>query len=650
MAIIPTPQSSKGILDAVKGALNLFSDTNKTQGVLEQDKAQPIDEYESKLSEQKIIELTSIWKRTYAAYYDPIDKSQQMAFAYWVGRQRTEEAQNSNTTLATKDVIDNLIFESIETFLPIATRANPDPLVSADPSDVGQQIAKNIKVALVHWADTHKLRRKLARMVRQWVLARIGVVKISWNTLTKEIDIDVINPRRMIFDKDGYIDEAGHFVGEYLGEKKQATVEKLIDLFPKKEAEIIKKGGGKMGTKLEYYEWWYGGTDLFFTLDEIVLGKFKNPNWNYDIEGKEAVQEVVDQETGEVQVPGEPEQPAVQGKNHEKQKEAPYVFFSVFSTGLHPHDDTSLVLQNITIQDAINRRYRQLDKNIQGMNEGLAVSSVFTEEQAAQAAASWRRGIAIRVPSGDVTKAVTRLPAPPLPSDVGENLKDLRGELRGIFGTSGSTPQAVQKEDTVRGKILVNQQDSSRIGGGITEQIEQVADSIYNKVVQFMFVYYDEEHFVTSAGATGGVELITLKNQMFPLLKSLDITVKEGSLIPKDPITQRNEAIDLWSAQAIDPFNFFKRLDFPDPAQATQQLMLWQLFQKGMIAPNQYLPSFQIPPNNAAPPGQPLPPTSPVNNLDASPAAPPITPPTSNDAVKQQDKQLIQSVPVPKVA
>lgn len=639
MGILPTPESSGGILGAIKGALGLFGDTNKAEGVTENSTSLPIDEYESTLDEDEIIELVSQWKRTYSVYYDPIDKSQQLAFAYWIGNQRGEQTTNSNLTTETKDVTDNLIFEAVETFLPIATRANPDPLVSADPSDMGQQVSKDVKVALVNWADEQKLRRKLARMTRHWVIYRLGASKISWDVRTKTIKLDTRNPRRMIFDKDGYIDEGGRFVGEYLGEKKKETAQTLCEMFPAKKEYIVAQCKGKMGTKLEYFEWWYRGTDNFYTLEDEVLGKYKNPNWNYDGEVTET-----EPETGaEVTVP-------VQGTNHLKEPQAPYIFLSVFSTGLHPHDETSLILQNISIQDLINRRYRQLDRNIEGMNNGMVVSGkAFTEEQASQAASALRRGVAIRVPNGDVREAVSRFAAPPLPSDVPENLQDARAELRNIFGTSGSTPSGVQKEDTVRGKILVNQQDSSRIGGGITEQIEQVADTIYNWVVQMMFVYYDEEHFVTTAGAQGGMELVTLKNDKFPLLRSLNVTVKEGSLVPKDPLTKRNEAIDLWSANAIDPVNFYKALDFPDPANAAQQLILWQLFQKGAVSPQAYLPSFKV----DAGAGGAMPPPQGVGGPAVSPpltspppegAQPPI--PQSPDAVQATSQQLLGAVPV----
>ena len=609
-------------MGAIKGALGLFSDTNKALGSPEQSNPEPIDEYESSLTEIEIIELVSIWKRSYATYFDQINKSQEDAFDYWVGKQKSDDGTQL-TKESNGNVVDNLMFEAIETFLPIATRSNPEPLVSADPSEAGQVLAKNIKVALSHEADVQKLRRKLAKMTRQWIINRLGAVKITWDVQTKEIKTDVINSRRMVFDKDGYIDEGGNFQGDYIGEKKKASAQTLVLMFPNKRELIEAKSGEKKGTKLEYYEWWYRKNgrweDVFYTIDDTVLGKYKNPNWNYS---------------------GEEE-----GKNHLKDLKAPYVFLSMFTTGLHPHDDTSLVMQNVTIQDMINRRWRQIDRNVEGMNNGMVVSGdAFTEEQASQAASALRRGVAIRVPSGKVGDAVQRFSAEPIPATVFQSLQDGRNELRGIFGTSGSTPQGIQREDTVRGKIMVNQQDTSRIGGGITEQIEQVADTIYNWWVQFMFVYFDEEHFITTAGSQGGMELITLKNTDFMVLKTLTVTVKEGSLVPKDPLTQRNEAIDLWSANAIDPFNFYKKLDFPDPAQATQQLILWQMFQKGMVPPNAYLPSFQMPVQGAV--GQV--PNPAVNPPPASvpPEGAPEQVPTSPEAINAQSQQTLASVPL----
>lgn len=637
MALNPTQTASTGIWGAIKGALGLFADINKSAGVTENNNPQPIDPYESTYTEDKIISLIGQWKGTYTTYNASIEPSQQLSFEYWIGKQRTDEI---DTFAGQVPLVDNKIFESVETFIPIATRANPDPLVQADPTDIGQRLAHDIKQALVHEADRQKLRKLLKAGVRHWIIYRLGVWKVSYNTITDEIETTVINPKRLVLDKNGHWDEAGFFTGEYIGEKKKITADKLVEMFPKKKDIIMEKAQDKMGTELEYFEWWYRNKDIFFTMDETVLGKFKNPHWNYD-QG-----ETVDPATGQ-QLPAQP------GKNHFKEPKAPYVGLTVFTTGLQPHDETSLILQNVGIQDMINRRWRQIDKNVEGMNNGMAVGNGFTEAQAAQAANALRRGQAIRVPSGNVNEQIARLPAPPIPNQVFETLRDGREELRNIFGTSGSTPEGVNSQDTVRGKILVNQLDSSRIGGGVTEYIEQVADSIYNYWVQMMFVHYTDEHYIVTAGTMGGTELITIKNTVFGLVKSLLITVKEGSLIPKDPLTQRNEAMDLWSAQAIDPRTLFQRLDFPDANEATKQLLLWQQVQAGQIPPQMYIPDFPMPQMQPGMPGQPGQMGQPQPGV-GGPAVNPLGPPTpgapapqaTQGGIQQASQQLLGQVQI----
>lgn len=622
------PQSS-AIMNSIKGVMGLFDDINKGNNSDGQ-QTTTAEEYTSKFSDEQIVTLINKWNQDYDAYYADIDKSQKLAFEYWLGKQTTL-VQDS---LEGRAIVVNKLFEAIETFLPIATRANPDPLVTGDKSEESQKLVKDLKEALVYQADEQKLRRKLARMTRHWVLYRIGVLEIDYDVEVDDIKTTVINPKRVIFDKDGFVDEAALFTGEYLGIKYKVTASRLMQMFPDKKTEITAKAGGKMGTKLEYIKWWYRGQDVFFTLDKVVLGKFKNPHWNYD--GEELRK---DPETG-AEIKEE-----IQGINHLKKPTAPYVFLSIFNTGLQPHDDTSLVLQNISQQDQINKRHRQLDKNIDSQNNGLVVDGrVMTQEQAAEAASALRKGASIRV-MGDPNSTIARPNVPALPGDVWNALNKAEQDLSGIFGTSGSTPTGIKSEETARGKIMVNQMDASRIGGGVTEYIEQVADTVYNLWVQMMFVHYDNEHYIDTIGVQDGSETIMLVNQRFT--KSLNITVKEGSLIPKDPLTQRNEAMDLWSANAIDPLSLYKKLDFPDPQQATQNLILWQMLQKGQITPDQYLPTFQAP---TAPGGLPTeqpgtggPAVNPMTGGDIGQTAPEQGTQSAEDI---QSKQLLSSVPM----
>jgi hypothetical protein len=185
--------------------------------------------------------------------------------------------------------------------------------------------------------------------------------------------------------------------------------------------------------------------------------------------------------------------------------------------------------------------------------------------------------------------------------------------------------------------------DSSRIGGGVTEYIEQVAASAYNWMVQMMYVHYDNEHYFNAIGLEEGQQMIALKNTRFT--HTLTITVKEGSMIPKDPLTQRNEAIDLWSANAIDPLSLYKKLEFPDPVGATKKLIMWQMLQKGQVPPDAYLPGFSQGQQEAQLP-QPGQGTNEVNPLPDGANAQPTPQPGAQVPEQVASRELLDSVPI----
>jgi hypothetical protein len=608
-----------GAYTAVKQALSLFSPFNKVSGnVAENEQGTPdvIAQYRSEMEDSEIIALKNQWKRDYSIYYRDIEQVQKTNYEYWLGKQTKqtiEDMMDANRTL-----VDNEIFIDLETFLPIATRANPEPVVTIDQATGDQSLADLVRNSLYYQADRQKIRMLLKGTTRDWSLAKIGILKLRWDNVKNDIATDVINPLRIILDKDGYVDVGGNFTGDYIGEVKMIAAGDLAKLFPKSKEIIMSKSGGKKGTKLQIEEWWYKKKDYFFTLDNTVLGKYKNHLWNYDGEG-------------------------VEGHNHLEEMCDPYIFLVVYTTRTQPHDDTTPVQQAIPVQDLINRRFRQIDKNAESTNNGIVVNGNLNSEQAALAAEAIRKGGAIRIPDKnvDVRTAVMRLPAPNLAPFVYENISDGRKVMANIMGISGSTPDSISNEDTARGKILVNQMDASRIGGAITENLEQVADTWYNKVLQIMYVYYDVPHFAAAIGQYGAQELIQIKNT--DLIGKIMVTVKEGSMVPKDPLTLRNQAIDLWSANGIDPISFGKALEMPDPYEYAKNLLLWQLIQKGSVPPQMMFPDFGAPQGNAQPQqGGPA-----VNPLTQQGVQNPAPQPTSNDAVQQQGTQLLQSVPAP---
>ena len=538
----------------LEGYYSIGKDRNKVHDDNEEDNKEGVvsdllPELELSMSDEELIKLKKDWEKRWEPYSVDIEKLQTKNEDYWLGHQYSKE----------KQPIDNLIFEALETFLPIATRPKADPTVEG--SEEGKRVQTLVRQMLIHLIDVLNYNLKLKQVVRYWALYLLGVMKVGWSMKTNDITCKPIRPQKLILDPDATIEE-GEYTGYYIGEYLKDQASDLVLRFPKKEKYIREQAKDKMGTTIQYIMW---TTDeyVFWTLNDEVLDKKKNPHWNYDSEQTQMDEMGV--ETSQ----------SVEGRNHFKVPKKPYIFLSIFNLGKQPHDETNLINQNITLQDLINKRLLQIDKNADSTNGGLIVSGdAFTEKQAQQAGAALRKGGTVYVPSGPVDQSVRRDTGTALPPFIYQSLLDCRNELRNIFGTRGSTPQGTVNEQTVRGKLIVKGQDVDRIGGGVSKYLEQFSDQVYNWFVQLMYVYYDEPHSASVLGAERAKEYITLQSNQ--LTSDLLVSVKEGSMIPHDPVSERNEAIDLWGVGALDPITFFDKLEFPNPRETARQLFLWK--------------------------------------------------------------------------
>lgn len=470
---------------------------------------------------------------------------------YWQGKQF--EKIKADTSRA---MVDNLIFEALETFLPQATRRNPEPLVLLDNSEENDQIKESyiqhVKLRLGDLADKNKLRLKLKKSIRFWAIYHLGIAKIGWDVEKDMPVVKTVRPRKIILDPEATIDEDG-YTGSHVGEYRRMEAFKLLEHVTdeaNKEfiTELVK---GDMATEVQFIEWWTNEY-VCWVLDKHILLKNKNPHWNYN----QTVQNVaVDEYGNETST-----QQEVPGINHFTAPLMPYVFLSVFNLGDQPMDKTSLISQNLANQDLINKRNKQIDKNADSMNGGMVVSlarSGLTQDQAKKVTDALRKGGTVVIPDGAPRDAVERYPANGLPADVFNQLVDTRERLRDIFGIRGSSAAGLETEKTVRGKFLNQQTDTDRIGGGITEYLEQHADDIFNWFLQMLYVYDSRFQFVN-----GNVPA------------KLVISVKEGSLLPKDSMTIANQSVELAVAGKMSLIDLYKKLEYPNPEEMASNTWL----------------------------------------------------------------------------
>ena len=550
---------------------SLGADINKQKGETAPETKQGVvsdklPELTLEMADEEIIKLTTKWEKSWkdsakkAEWEKQIEENEK----YWLGQQFDKPQADKSRAM-----VDNLIFESLETFLPQATRRNPEPLVTLDATiDTTPQyeaFVQKTKNRLADLADKNKIRLKLKKAARHWAIYQLGVAKFGWN-LDRDIPtVKILRPQRVILDPDSTIDEDG-YTGERIGEYRKLTASKILSLIGDKAPEAGSEEGpssarraidevakDNLATEVQFQEWWTP-TYMCWVLGKTVLLKKKNPHWNYDMPAVETQVDIYGNE-----MPGTEEQ---LGHNHFSSPDMPYSFLTVFNLGDQPMDKTSLISQNLANQDLINKRNRQITKNADGMNGGVVVSlarSGLTATQAKNVTEALRKGGVIVIPDGSPREAIDRYPAPALPPDIYNQLADTRARLRDIFGVKGSSQAGLEGEDTVRGKIISRGLDTDRIGGGVTEYLEQFADDIYNWFLQLLYVYDTGFQFVP--------ETVPPK---------IIVSVKEGSLLPKDSTTIANQALELAKLNRISTLDLFKRLEYPNPEELAANVWLEQ--------------------------------------------------------------------------
>lgn len=554
----PISQNVQGVQQLVGSRLN--KTPYSTDLPLEGSTEEPQDVLSLDTPDEDLLALANRWTNSYREYEGKIKPRQEVNKQFYLGKQN-----QGGATVASEPIAANLLFEAEETFLPAALAKNPEPVVWADNTEEGNKLAKDVKSMLQYHSDTLVLRSKLKLMTRQWSIYFVGVAKHGWDNEIQDIKSEIRKPQNFIFDPNGFVNCYGDYEG-YLGERIPICAEDLIKKFPDHTDHISDVVEGKLGTEVVYTEWWSPDDKYcFYTFKGKILDKHKNEFYNYGTEEEEQ------DEDGVMQVVKR------EGRNHFARPKKPYTFLSVFSLEEQPHDMTSLIEQNIPNQRRITRRTEQIDYNLSRSNNSDVFSeNNFNQETAKQAARALAVGNPIIVPKGGpINEAIHRLQAPGLDASFFNELEISKNDLRSIFGTQGITATQQDEDQTARGMILNNQYDNTRIGGGIGDALEQVADNIFNWWVQLYYVFYDVEHFAAIMGQMKAVEYVTLSSQN--LDRRLVISVAPNSMKPKDETTEMNQALSLWEKGALDPKTLLTILDFPDPQTTAENSVLWSV-------------------------------------------------------------------------
>ena len=509
--------------------------------------------------------------------------------AYWKGDQL-----NTTTQYAWRDqTVQNHVFMATETVVPIVISENPEVAVfPAQQTPEAEKIADKLqKMCRYHW-DRLFMQDKMAVFARHLVIYRFAVIKFFWDYLKDDIGTIIVNPKQIKLDPAA----TGPEDARYLFHEYEVDRDELTRRYPDKAAELptgtvdnngtVPDDKQQLKSVVRVTEFWSPEYTCTY-VGSTVLEKKRNPF--YDWVGEAPNEGLV----------GEGEGAAERAfYNYWDAPRMPFVVRTVFTTGDHLAGDTTLLEQARPMQDSINERKRQIETNAKITANGwtLVDSSVMSQEDARRI--TNEPGLTIVGPGVAEQGKLRRESGSPLPAFVMEDLMHSQAAFDNLFGTHGTTRGERGAQETATGRAILRQADLGRI-----ELIVRVMESAITELsrgwVQCMRLFYTEQHAVKLLGREGGYEYLTLSRD--EIEDGIEVMVKAGSLMPQDKVGFRNEAIELWQMGAIDPVTFFERLNYPNPKDTAERLVLWkQGLLEGMPVPQ--------PGPQTLPGGEPIPP------------------------------------------
>lgn len=472
---------------------------------------------------------------------------------------------------------DPKVFISVETICSVVNSriAQPDVMPGQD-NVISRQIADDLQKVLYAHGEKYRVSDIFRISTRNLLLKRIGYVKLRWDPARGEhgdIVPDHVAPEDVVVDQDARWGETPRFIAQKI---KNKTGEELIAMFPDARQGIYallgvnrknSKGDlvaykSQLGIKKNIWEVWFryldqttgryaGGLAYVDENVQKVLGKMRNPNWNYEDEN------VSGQRSNLLDFPAPPFFPA-----------------NYLNDGSSYIDLTTMVEQSASLQQILDRRGFQIMENAEMAGSGLIFNTqMIKKEDIAKLSGSPDERIGVK---GDVNKAVMRVAPPPLPSYVIEDKNDARSEIDNIFATHDITRGEQSSSKTLGQDQLQQGQDYTRMDD-IARAVERQA-ALYNRyLVQMMKVYWTEEHWMWATGEDGQFDHVMMKSDLIE--DGIDVTVEANSTLPPNKKDQLKFATELAPAGLIDPLSLYEvgaGGTLPSPKKMMERLVKWK--------------------------------------------------------------------------
>ena len=466
---------------------------------------------------------------------------------------------------------ENLLYGHQETIISIITSKRREPIVlSARDTEESKVLAGETQQFLSwKWHDEDMI-IKFEDWVRQANIARIGVFKIRFNIDKDDFEIHNLRADRIMVDKDATDEYNAKFIVEF----KEDTLGDLIKTYPNAKKALTEIYGKKLGTLIKYIEYW---TNEFvvWKVGNILLGKKKNPNWNWDEKDrKESLKKLRKQWTDKTRT----EKLKNILLNYFNEPRKPYVIVSLKNLGKDIYGDTTDFEQGKVIQDIISRRKRQIDRAaVKGIGREVFSGSFISKEEAKKTIANPTSPLWLE--KGKASDAVTQIPPSIVSPVLFNDLQESKSALDNVMGIHGTSRGERGPQETARGRTILREGDFGRIDLSV-RRIDKKLELLYAWMMQMAKVYYDEQHYMKMLGKEGAINY--LKFSRDNIEDGQEILVK--SELTVDKATQRENASKRLELGFSDPLTYLEEMDVPKPKELARRLVFYNIDPKLYVA------------------------------------------------------------------
>jgi hypothetical protein len=482
-------------------------------------------------------------------YYDELWKVSETARKYYTSHQVDDAELYQGETR----VVENRFFLTLETIVPIATRRDPEPVVTITPrSKKGGQLKANLQRYLFDdlWKIELEMPEKLRHAIRSLALNRFSIFKYYFDPDRKEIQVKLCNRGTVMFPKEASTIKDAAFIIEFVTERLGDIVQK----FPKSEKELreaVAAGNSDVSddTQVTYIEYWEDEL-VVWKYRNVLLDKARNPNFNY----------------------------TDSTFNYHYHPQKPYEELNFLSFGDGIADSTSLFEQVRTLQDSLNKRKRQIELNTRLANGKLIASGDFMDKETFDKITN-DPAEKIFLERGDARMAVQYFQGRAFDPGVYQDMIHSENAIDNIMGTHSTTRGEKGAATTATGQQMLKDSDTGRLDL-LMRNVENLSQRLYGDMLQLMNVYYNDQHPILALPETSNIYEMTesdrenyISNKEFKK-KRIRVRVDSGSITPQDRATRRAEAVQLYQMGALSTKDLMKILEYPNPEEMAKNAIM----------------------------------------------------------------------------